>query len=437
MNLKYFIIFIFAFLISTAQSATFNLDDFLHKNGKLMWNLNQEQLKIVSKLPLRSQDNFDNVLRYNIKETIDKVTLNKTAVPEVIFNFKQRKLQSAVISVYNRGDSGVWSEQSFNNAIAGFQKYLADFTKCTKPVYESRKLENFRIDSYTYKGQNGDFIIRYNRRGRFPEYIQIMIYPAGKAPRLQESLKANINRKTLSLNLIIEQNGDAYINIPMVNQGNKGYCVAATIERLMKYYGSNIDQQIIAQLAGTDAYRGTNVRTLYNALSGNDARLKIRVDKLMHDNTNEDVDDVIKFNTLYNNIAKKNKTARVNIKDFTKGRGRYRRINYSELMKNYDYEIYKSAKCRNARMPEKFNKYIKEYLDKGIPLVWITYVFDGMPPKGQIGRFSMHMRIINGYNSRNNSIIYTDSWGKGHEKKSLSLNDAWAHTLMLIAITPR
>ncbi len=437
MNLKYFIFFILAFSISSAQSATFKLDDFLKKNSKLLWDLNQEQLKIVSKLPLKSQDNFDNVLRYNIKETPDKITLNNTAVPEVIFNFKQRKLQSAMISVYNRGDNGAWSEQAFNSAVFKFQKYLAGLTKCTKPLYESRKLEDFRIDSYTYKGQDCDFAIRYNRRGHSPEYIQIMLYPAGKAPRLQEALRTNINRQTLNLNLIIEQNGDSYINIPMVNQGNKGYCVAATIERLMKYYGSNIDQQIIAQLARTDAYKGTNFRTLYNVLSSNDSKLKIRVDKLMHDDTCEDVEDVIKFNMLYNNIAKKNKAARVNIKAFTKGRGKYRRINFSGLLSNYDYEFFKNAKCRNNRMPEKFNRYIKEYLDKGIPLIWITYVFNGMPPKGRIGNFSMHMRIINGYNSRNNSIIYTDSWGKGHEKKILPLHDAWAHTLMLIAITPR
>ena len=50
---------------------------------------------------------------------------------------------------------------------------------------------------------------------------------------------------------------------------------------------------------------------------------------------------------------------------------------------------------------------------------------------------SMHMRIINGYNEKSNGIIYTDSWGKGHEKKTLPLNDAWTQTLMLIAVTPR
>ena len=34
--------------------------------------------------------------------------------------------------------------------------------------------------------------------------------------------------------------GDVYIkNIPMVNQGNKGYCVPATVERVLRYYGIN------------------------------------------------------------------------------------------------------------------------------------------------------------------------------------------------------
>ena len=88
-------------------------------------------------------------------------------------------------------------------------------------------------------------------------------------------------------------------------------------------------------------------------------------------------------------------------------------------------------------MVEKFNKNVKEYLDKGIPLIWVTYTFRNTAKGQPMGEISMHMRIINGYNEKSNNIIYTDSWGKGHEKKRLSLNDAWARTLMLIAVSPR
>lgn len=49
------------------------------------------------------------------------------------------------------------------------------------------------------------------------------------------------------------ENGDVYIqNIPMVDQGQKGYCVVATTQRLFEYYGIQADQHQIAQVAGTN-----------------------------------------------------------------------------------------------------------------------------------------------------------------------------------------
>lgn len=433
-TLLYFVLLVPAIL---SAAATFRLENLLEKNGKLMWDLNQEQLRIVSKLPLHSQEQYDNVLHFYGKNTRDKITLCGHAVPEVIFNFNKRRMQSVVISVYNRGDNGLINENDFNTLVAKVEKYIVNLSGNNSPENESRKFNKFRIDSQTYKGKDNDFIILRNRKGRQPEYIQLLIFPAGKAPNLTESLQTNINRQELSLNLIVEKNGDSYINLPMVNHGNKGYCVGATVERLMKYYGSNIDQQIIAQLAETDSYEETDVRKLYNTLKSNDAKLRIRIERLIYDNIAENVENIENFNTLYNSVAKKQKHTRINLKKFTSGKGRHRKIDFQALVANYEYGIFKLARCRNGKTSEKFYKTVKEYLNKGIPLIWVTYVFKNSGNKKLLGKLSMHMRIINGYNALNNNIIYTDSWGKGHEKKILSLNDARARTLMLIAVTPR
>ena len=437
MQLKTLLTFVFLIPAVLFAAENFRLEDLLSKNGKLMWDLNQEQFRIVSKLPLHSQDKHDNILRFYDKDTADKITLCGHAVPEVIFNFNKRKMQSVIISVYNRGDNGLINENEFNTLAAKVEKYIADLSQNSSPVNESRKFDKFHVVSQTYKGADSDFIIRRNRRGRHSEYIQLLIYPAGKAPKINESLQANINRKELSLNLILDKNGDSYIDVPMVNQGRKGYCAGATIERLMKYYGSNIDQQIIAQFAETDSYEGTDVRKLYNFLKSNDSKLKVHVDKLMHDTTLENNENIEKFHILYNSFAKKKKRPRINLKNFVSGKGRNRKIDFPALFGSYEYEVFKNARCRNEKMVEKFNKNVKEYLEKGIPLIWVTYTFSNTAKGQPMGEISMHMRIINGYNEKSNNIIYTDSWGKGHEKKRLSLNDAWARTLMLIAVSPR
>jgi hypothetical protein len=37
--------------------------------------------------------------------------------------------------------------------------------------------------------------------------------------------------------------------LPMVDQGEKGYCVVASVERVLRYYGATVDQHELAQVA--------------------------------------------------------------------------------------------------------------------------------------------------------------------------------------------
>ena len=48
--------------------------------------------------------------------------------------------------------------------------------------------------------------------------------------------------------------GDVFVdNVPMVDQGQKGYCAAASAERVLRYYGVEIDEHQVAEAAGTTA----------------------------------------------------------------------------------------------------------------------------------------------------------------------------------------
>ena len=46
------------------------------------------------------------------------------------------------------------------------------------------------------------------------------------------------------------------------------------------------------------------------------------------------------------------------------------------------------------------------------------------------------MRLIIGYNDKKKEIIYTDSWGAGHEKKRMPSDWAFVATHCLIALIP-
>ena len=47
-----------------------------------------------------------------------------------------------------------------------------------------------------------------------------------------------------------------------------------------------------------------------------------------------------------------------------------------------------------------------------------------------------HLRLIIGYNEKNDEILYSDSWGAGHELKRMSTPDAYGATTSLRMIKP-
>ena len=58
-------------------------------------------------------------------------------------------------------------------------------------------------------------------------------------------------------------NGDVVLkDIPMVNQGPKGYCVPATWERVMRYMGVPADMYVLAMAGNSGAGGGTSVAAI-------------------------------------------------------------------------------------------------------------------------------------------------------------------------------
>lgn len=73
-----------------------------------------------------------------------------------------------------------------------------------------------------------------------------------------------------------------------------------------------------------------------------------------------------------------------------------------------------------------FAIFVRDAIDKGQPVLWLCQV------EGQ-----GHARIINGYDSAKREIIFTDSWGKGHEADRMSLTQAHAITEAFLSFVPK
>jgi hypothetical protein len=99
---------------------------------------------------------------------------------------------------------------------------------------------------------------------REEEYAHMLIVPRETADLegKVKFVKDQELRRLLSDNITRKNNGDIFIdNIPMVDQGPKGYCAPATFERAMRYMLVPADMYLLATLA-TKQGGGTNTRLL-------------------------------------------------------------------------------------------------------------------------------------------------------------------------------
>jgi hypothetical protein len=101
------------------------------------------------------------------------------------------------------------------------------------------------------------------------EYTALRIMPSttadagGRSSRITD---ANL-RERMKSNVLHRDNGDLIIeNIPMIDQGPKGFCVPATYARVLLYSGVPADLYLLALLGKTGVGGGTYVSSMENSV---------------------------------------------------------------------------------------------------------------------------------------------------------------------------
>lgn len=180
------------------------------------------------------------------------------------------------------------------------------------------------------------------------------------------------------------ENGDVVVsNIPMVDQGPKGYCVPATAERLMRFFGVPADMYLLAMAGQTKAGGGTSVERLL-------------------DNVGRDI----------------------------KRKGRSFEIENGELeMRNIQRSIDEGVPLMWAlHSTEEFNEISRERTEERSGGDWTDYVEKvkaaaenpSLGPDPDRG----HVVIIIGYNEESGEIAFSDSWGEDYRERWITLAEA-------------
>jgi hypothetical protein len=99
------------------------------------------------------------------------------------------------------------------------------------------------------------------------EYVALRILPTAVLDDADSSKKSfAAAKRDLPRRVEKRSNGDVLIiDLPMSNQGQKGYCVPATFERLLRYYGLPADMNVLAMAGKTKAGGGTSISQIIGA----------------------------------------------------------------------------------------------------------------------------------------------------------------------------
>lgn len=368
------------------------------------------------------------------------VKLLDQAVIETVATFKANNIQSVLISIYNKGDTALIDMPTFEKMLTDINKRISELTASRPTVVTSKRATSVNLKSQTFYWLKGSlaFVLEYassqtkdpssRRSVEFPEYINLTILKGGYK-EVQEAAgdqKVSVNQIALKKNIKQESNGDVHLTgIPMVDQGQKGYCANATTERVLRYYGVDVNQHKLAQVARTSAAGGTSSDALLEALKAMAGMMYLRVNVM----STTDVRDLIKTMKDYNAEARRQNKPEIPIP--TGGV-----LDMGAIMRAMKSDVYIKSRATNPSHIKQFESNVKSKIDRGIPLIWsVTLGFvQENPPLPQA--FGGHMRLIIGYNSRTQEIIYTDSWGEGHEFKRMSTESAHAITKGLFSLEP-
>jgi len=361
--------------------------------GVPIWNdynlWNDPQNDVAERLNVPSESKTSYQVIYRAYTGGEKNILDEPYYSLALFGNTANITEVSIIFA-NKGDlKGLAHDVSNDNSIqrAALSTYKSKISKAAINIEKklTSLLKKPKIQTFGEGDKNTiEKVKRWNVKGHAillsaqkNEYVAIKIVPTKIADNLGkvDHLSDEDVKERMKKSLVHRPNGDVIIkNIPMIDQGPKGYCVPATWARYFNYIGIPVDMYLLAMAGDTGVGGGTSIRTMVN-----------NVNRLIDRNN--------------------------------------RRLKFDK---------------RRALI-----KYIDEYIDRGVPVMWPVFVnkdfyikeinirtekrknvkdFSEWKKKLKPYRLAAkklkgvyngaHICMIIGYNKKTREIATSDSWGK-------------------------
>ena len=445
-QLKFFIFIYSLFFIISAtaqqkyiinrQGVSAKIEEFVSSSKIFNMTNTDFEKKWMNKFALSWTDKFKRSARGT-----QPISFNEMSSKETTFKFRKKTFTGATLMLYNQGDEGALTKTRFYELIKKSTATIDKMTKVKGGFKPGNKVTNRNIHfwvkmPYLYKLEYSFSMVKPSKFGRVrksgkrvfkAEYIRLVISKG--SPKINTVTIDKVDRTNLlsamELKSMVtkDDKGGVYIEgIPMVDQGQKGYCACATTARILNYYGRDIDQHDIAKIAVSSGDMGTDPEKLKKAIYKISSKLSLNMKTVAKCYISSDRE----YSRLWKLIERECKK-----KDIPIQKTRYRvSIKKTDLSR-----VFKGMSEKNRRY-KAFIKAVKQSIDRGRPLAWALRL--GIITEPDIPQASGgHMRLIIGYNEKENEIYYSDTWGKGHELKKMKAYNAFFTSMAIWEISPR
>ena len=231
-------------------------------------------------------------------------------------------------------------------------------------------------------------------------YVGVRIMPLEMADhegRSEGIISYGQLRDTLGQRVQRRSNGDVVVGeIPMVDQGPKGYCVPATWERYLRYLGIQADMYVLALAGQTKIGGGTSANLMLENVEALARRNGRRFDQLTMSMTTPNLAKYIDkgFPLMWCIFVDMDLEKKITVRA-------------KERAKVTDWNAWQEQLKSARGMPKIGPRHIKSASDGG-----------------NMEINNAHMRMITGYNAKTREVAISDSWGKFAEERWVTVEEA-------------
>lgn len=344
-----------------------------------------------------------------------RISLGELSSGEAIITIKDKKPVSVQAMLYNKGDDGAINYDDFHGQIDAAKEALSELTGARAKLRKAGKSDAaVKMKTWEWKWENGIMRLEASSTGKKrdfeAEFIRLVMAADAKGLNAGGA-RDSVRKSSLRDNITTEEDGTVWLqNMPMVDQGQKGYCVPATLARVFAYYGMDkVDQHALAAACDSQGSGGTSSRDMETAME--DVCKQFRTKFIVMDDYMTNLKGAVEN---YNKFAKREDKDPLGI--------------YDDVFGMADAKVLRQARAGKPSQINKWLKDIKKNIDAGTPVIWMVmlgiYQEEVSLPQSRGG----HARLIIGYNLKKKTIIYTDSWGAMHARKTIPAADAAAMT---------